>query len=168
MTLTHAPHVLIDEQPGHAIRRLHQIAVGIFLHESQACGITPVQYAALQCIANQPGVDQRTLASGIAQDTSTTAGVVERLETRGLITRSVSAQDRRVRLLEITDAGIGLLQTLVPHMLQAQERLLAPLSADERHTFMTLLQRLVTANNDHSRAPANTLPPKTAENRANA
>jgi DNA-binding MarR family transcriptional regulator len=94
--------------------------------------------------------------------------VVERLETRGLITRSVSAQDRRVRLLEITDAGIGLLQTLVPHMLQAQERLLAPLSSDERHTFMTLLQRLVTANNDHSRAPANTLPPKTAENRANA
>lgn len=156
MPVPSAPNVQIDNQPGHAIRRLHQIAVGIFLHETQACGITPVQYAALQCIANQSGLDQRTLARSIAQDTSTTAGVVERLETRGLITRITSPTDRRVRLLDITAEGNALLQTLVPHMLHAQQRLLAPLSPTEQHTFMTLLQRLVTENNDHSRAPAET------------
>ena len=38
----------IDLQPGHAIRRLHQISVGVFLQESGELGITPVQYAALQ------------------------------------------------------------------------------------------------------------------------
>ena len=73
----------LNAQPGRAIRRLHQIAVGIFLHETAPLGITPVQYAALQTVANEPGIDQRTLASRIAQDTSTTAGVVERLQARG-------------------------------------------------------------------------------------
>ena len=37
----------LDDQPGHCIRRLQQIAVAIFLQETQAYGITPVQYAAL-------------------------------------------------------------------------------------------------------------------------
>lgn len=161
MLQTPAPKVLIDDQPGHAIRRLHQIAVGIFLHETQALGITPVQYAALQYISNQPGLDQRTLARSIAQDTSTTAGVVERLETRGLITRITSPQDRRVRLLEVTPAGAQLLQALIPHMLAAQQRILAPLRPDERDTFMALLQRLITENNDHSRAPAENVARKT-------
>ncbi|MDZ4292289.1 MAG: MarR family winged helix-turn-helix transcriptional regulator, partial [Hydrogenophaga sp.] len=60
--------VNIDLQPGHAIRRLHQISVGIFLQEAGDLGITPVQYAALQVVGNQPGIDQRTLARTIALD----------------------------------------------------------------------------------------------------
>ena len=52
----------IGEQPGHYIRRLWQISVVIFLQEARAYGITPVQYAALQTIANSPSIDQRTLA----------------------------------------------------------------------------------------------------------
>jgi len=56
----------IDLQPGHAIRRLHQISVGVFLQEAGDLGITPVQYAALQTVGNQPGIDQRTLSRNIA------------------------------------------------------------------------------------------------------
>ena len=52
-------HVDLDELPGHYIRRLQQIAVAIFLQETEATGITPVQYAALQMVCNQPGIDQR-------------------------------------------------------------------------------------------------------------
>ena len=77
------PAVDIDHQPGHYIRRLHQISVGIFLQELGEIGITPVQYAALQTVANHPGIDQRTLARTIALDASTTGGVVDRLEARG-------------------------------------------------------------------------------------
>ena len=68
--------VQIDDQPGHYIRRLHQISVAIFLQETEPHGVTPVQYAALQTVNNQPGVDQRTLARAIGLDTSTVAGVV--------------------------------------------------------------------------------------------
>lgn len=144
----------LDALPGHNIRRLQQIAVAIFLQETEASGITPVQYAALQAVANQPGIDQRTLARSIGFDTSTIAGVVDRLEARALMQRNASPADRRVRLLTVTPAGLTLLDEVRPGMLLAQQRMLAPLTEADRERFMHMLRTLVQANNELSRAPS--------------
>lgn len=144
----------IDLQPGHLIRRLHQIAVGIFLQESGEQGVTPVQYAALQAVSNQPGMDQRTLARAIALDASTTGGVVDRLEARGWMARRQSPEDRRARQLFLTPEGEQGLAEAIPGMLRAQEQILAPLTPRQRAEFMRLLQVLVTQNNELSRAPS--------------
>lgn len=144
----------IDQQPGYAIRRLHQIAVGIFLQEAGESGVTPVQYAALQVVGNQPGIDQRTLARTIALDTSTTGGVIDRLEARGWLERRTSPEDRRARQLFLTSAGDQALADTIPAMLRAQEQILAPLTVRQRTEFMRLLMILVTQNNDFSRAPS--------------
>jgi DNA-binding MarR family transcriptional regulator len=155
-----SPHadasVDLDDLPGHAIRRLHQIAVAIFLQETESSGLTPVQYAALQAVADHPGVDQRTLARSIGLDTSTLAGVIDRLEARGLLQRNASPDDRRVRLLTPTADGRALLVAVVPAMLRAQQRILEPLPAAQRREFMRMLRKLVTANNELSRAPSET------------
>jgi DNA-binding MarR family transcriptional regulator len=149
-----AEPVDLDGLPGHHIRRLQQIAVAIFLQEAEATGITPVQYAALQTVANQPGIDQRSLARAAGLDTSTIAGVIDRLEARGLLQRRVAAEDRRVRRLQLTAAGRALLAELVPAMRRTQERILAPLPKGERQAFVRMLRRLVLANNELSRAPS--------------
>ncbi|MGS5089450.1 MarR family winged helix-turn-helix transcriptional regulator [Hydrogenophaga sp. A37] len=146
--------VNIDLQPGHAIRRLHQISVGIFLQETGEQGITPVQYAALQVVGNQPGIDQRTLARTIALDASTTGGVVDRLEVRGWMERRTAPEDRRARQLVLTTAGMQALTECIPAMLRAQEQILAPLTERQRSEFMRLLNLLVTQNNELSRAPS--------------
>ena len=127
--------------PGHYIRRLQQIAVAIFLQETSAQGVTPVQFAALQTIASNPGIDQRTLAGMIGFDTSTIAGVIDRLQARGLMLRNPSPDDRRVRRLTLSDEGASVLD---------------PLNPRERAEFMRMLQMLVNANNDLSRAPSET------------
>jgi DNA-binding MarR family transcriptional regulator len=137
------PKLDLNSLPGHDIRRLHQIAVALFMAETEPFGITPVQFAALQAVQNAPGTDQRTLARTIGFDTSTIAGVIDRLEARGLMLRSASAQDRRVRLLTLTPAGEQLLADVVPSMLRAQERILAPLPAQERGEFMRMLGVLI-------------------------
>ena len=146
--------VALEEQPGYYIRRLQQIAVAIFLEETQAHGITPVQYAALYAVHEQPGLDQRTLASSIGFDTSTIGGVIDRLERRGLIERQASPTDRRVRLLQVTPEGQALLGEVIPGMLKTQQRILAPLSAAERPQFLAMLKTVVDANNALSRAPS--------------
>ena len=151
------PDVNIDDQPGHYIRRLHQISVGIFLQELGEIGITPVQYAALQTVANQPGIDQRTLARTIALDASTTGGVLDRLEQRGALERRTAAQDRRARQLWLTDAGAQLLAGAVPAMLAAQRQILAPLTERQQTEFMRLLRIVVDQNNALSRAPSETI-----------
>ena len=146
--------IALDALPGHYIRRLQQIAVAIYLQETEAHGVTPVQFAALQTVADSPGIDQRRLAGAIGFDTSTIAGVIDRLEARGLMLRSASPDDRRVRLLALTDPGRALLDELVPDMLRAQDLILEPLKKAERAEFMRMLRTLVSANNEMSRAPS--------------
>ena len=143
----------LDVLPGHFIRRLQQIAVAIFLEETELQGVTPVQYAALTAIEKSPGIDQRTLARTIGFDTSTITGVIDRLESRGLMQRDASPGDRRVRLLTLTDSGRELLLAVQPAVLRAQARMLEPLPKGERVEFMRMLRALVTANNELSRAP---------------
>jgi MarR family transcriptional regulator, lower aerobic nicotinate degradation pathway regulator len=144
----------LEAFPGHQIRRLQQIAVAIFLEETELYGITPVQCAAMIAVGNGSGMDQRTLARTIGFDTSTIAGVIDRLEARGLLRRGMSALDARVRLITLTEKGRALLENLMPSVMRAQHRMLAPLSRSERGEFMRMLGKLVATNNDLSRAPA--------------
>lgn len=141
------------QQPGHLARRLHQLAVALFVQEVGDLKVTPVQYAALHAVACEPGLDQKTLATRIGYDTSTLAGVIDRLEARGLVTRGVSPTDRRVRLIDPTPAGLALLQALIPGMLNTQKRLLAPLGKAEQREFVRLLTVLLDANAELSHTP---------------
>lgn len=154
MRKSKATAAALEDQPGYYIRRLQQIAVGIFLEETEAHGITPVQYAALYAAQRDPGLDQRTLAATIGFDTSTIGGVIDRLERRGLIERRASPSDRRVRLLHVSAEGEALLDTVIPAMLKAQKRILAPLAPAERPQFVAMLKKVVDANNGLSRAPS--------------
>lgn len=154
MKKANAKTLELDTMPGHYVRRLQQIAVALFLQETAEYGLTPVQYAALQTVSNTPDVDQRTLARSIGHDTTTIGGVIDRLEARGLLIRKTTPDDRRVRLLAITDEGKALLDAVAPSVLRAQARILAPLPAREREEFMRMLRKLVDANNDLSRAPS--------------
>lgn len=137
--------------PGHRIRRLHQISVALFMEETQDYGITPVQFAALQAVADSPGLDQRTLARTIGFDTSTIGGVIDRLETRGLLARHADPDDRRVRLLELTSEGKKLLRDVTPAMLRAQQRMLEPLSLRQHDEFMRMMEMLLAAHQTPSR-----------------
>ena len=154
MTAAKLPFDGLGDLPGHSIRRLQQIAVGIFLDETADLNVTSVQFALLFEVSQNAGLDQRTIAARIGFDTSTIGAVIDRLEGRQLIQRKVSADDKRVRLLFVTPAGEVLLKRVIPAMLRAQERMLEPLPKRERSEFMRMLRKLVTANNEVSRAPS--------------
>jgi DNA-binding MarR family transcriptional regulator len=131
------------EMAGHLIRRLHQQSTQVFQSRTQAAGfdMTSVQFAALDAIAQQPGIDQASLAATIGFDRATIGGVVDRLEQKGLLQRSVSAQDRRARELQLTVEGKRLLKACRPVVESLQAEILAPLTAAERKAFMALAHK---------------------------
>lgn len=131
------------EMAGHLIRRLHQQSTQVYQAATQAAGfdLTSVQFAALDAVAGQPGIDQASLAATISFDRATIGGVVERLEQKGLIERAVSPDDRRARLLRLTPAGRRELAALRPVVEALQAGILAPLSAKERATFLALARK---------------------------
>ena len=145
-----SPRLALETFPGHGIRRLQQIAVAVFSQGAQPHGVTPVQFAVLQLLEHMPGIDQRTLAQQVGFDKATIGGVIDRLEARGLLLRQQTPKDRRVKLLNLTDAGKELLQALMPIALQAQRHMLDPLSDEERQQFIGLMARVLAHHEGHA------------------
>jgi DNA-binding MarR family transcriptional regulator len=143
----------LHSKPGHLIRRAQQIAVAIFMEECAEFDLTPVQYAAMVAIRENPGTDATRLSALIAFDRSTLGSVLERLEARKLVARYASPDDKRIKALKLTAAGLGLLKRAEACVRRAQERILEPLPPDERGKLMELLGRLVDLNNEASRVP---------------
>jgi hypothetical protein len=131
---------LVDE-PGHLLRRAQQIAVAKF-HEVHGRHVTPIQYAILRTLAQNPGIDQVTLAQLIALDTSTTADTATRLEAKGWVHREVLP--RRQRSLCLTDQGQAVLAELTPGAERMQEALMSHFKPAEQQEFLRLLRTFVS------------------------
>jgi len=147
-----APHTSIWERPGFLVRRLHQIHVAMFIKAMVEENITPIQYGLLSILLARPGLVQLSLAKELGIDRANVGDVLNRLEQRKLLTRVVDPSDKRRKICLPTRDGIAFVQKYRENMQLAQVRLLEPLSPDERKTFMSLLRRLVVANNDEGRA----------------
>ncbi len=128
---------------GHLIRRLHQQSTQTFQARMQAAGhdLTSVQFAALDAVAQEPGIDQAGLAATIGYDRATIGGVIDRLESKGLLRRDVSVHDRRARQLALTTEGGRWLKACRPLVEDLQADILAPLSRAERRTFLALARK---------------------------
>jgi DNA-binding MarR family transcriptional regulator len=151
-TDTTASALSIDlyDQPGHLIRRAHQISVSMF-HDLMGREVTPVQYAILRMLHELPGLDQVTLAQRVGLDTSTTADIAVRLEAKGWIVREVLP--RRQRRLLLTQEGEKLLDRLIPSINALSHGLLDGMGEEDAQELLRLLRKFVHLNNDQSRAP---------------
>lgn len=140
MPRTPTPPMPLAAEPGHLIRRAHQRAVAVFA-EHHGRQVTPVQFAVLRAVHDEPGLDQVTLAERVALDTSTTADIATRLEAKGWLHRELLP--RRQRSLRLTDEGHAVLADMLPRVNAMYAELLAPLNEAERTEFLRLLQRVV-------------------------
>lgn len=139
--------------PGHLVRRAHQRSVALFMEEAADFDVTPVQFAILHALLEQPGEDQVTLATRVAFDAATSGSVIGRLEARGWVRREPDTQDRRRKLLWITPEGEAAVLRMRPAAQRVQERLVAPLTPQEQAQLNALLTKLVfsTGTESHGR-----------------
>ena len=146
-------HTFLWNRPGFLVRRLHQIHVAVFLEEMAEDNITPIQYGLLSVLSDSPGLDQLSLAEELGIDRANVADVLNRLETRGLVSRVSSTEDKRRKLCSATPEGLAFVHKHFENMRRAQECMLDPLNSKERAEFMRLMRRVVEANNEFGRAP---------------
>lgn len=140
-------------RPGHLVRRAHQVSTALFAHECAAFDLTSVQFAALHAIGRNPLVDATRLSALIACDRSTIGGVLERMQSKGWIKRTPSAQDRRVKLIRLSQAGALLPQRVAPLVQRVQDRLLAPLAEADRACSVRRLSQLTALHGEAAPAP---------------
>lgn len=104
--------------------------------------LSPVQCHVLHLLEPGQPVPMGRLAETLACDASNVTGLVDRLESRGLLERRTSAGDRRVKVLALTPTGVRV-------RMQLQRRLAAPpdpfrrLSAADQRALVRILERLL-------------------------
>lgn len=134
------------EAPGHLIRRAQQLSVAIFMEETAGHDATPVQFAILNALMDDPGEDQITLSNRVAFDPATLGSVIGRIEAKGWVTRQADPGDKRRKLLSITQEGEQVALGMKRAVSKAQKRIVAPLDAKERVQLSALLKKLVSSH----------------------
>ena len=133
----------VYEQPGHLIRRAHQIAWAMFREETSKFDVTPVQYSLLVAVHDFPAIDATRLSELICIDRATIGNIVTRLETKGFVARKDDLNDKRAKKIFVTRSGRDLVQSVNKVRGRIAERLLAPLDAADRMMLVKLLSKLV-------------------------
>jgi DNA-binding MarR family transcriptional regulator len=110
-----------------------------FLQES---GLRLRHYAVLRFLATSEGTLQRELSARLGYDPSAIVGLVDDLEKLGFAERRPSPDDRRSRIVVLTEDGRTFLRDTDEAGLRATNELLEPLEPAERETLHALLRRI--------------------------
>lgn len=71
-------------------------------------GVTPVQFASLNLLWVNNDLSGAVLGERLQLDSATITGVIDRLEQMGLVERWADSDDRRVKHIHLTKAGMEL------------------------------------------------------------
>ena len=104
--------------------------------------LSPVQCHVLHLIEPDEPLPMGRLAETLRCDASNVTGLVDRLESRGLVERRPSTGDRRVKVIQLTAAGSRLRAQLLRRM-TGSACSLARLSASDQRALLRILKVLV-------------------------
>ena len=104
--------------------------------------LSPAQCHVLHLIEPDQPVPMGQIAENLACDASNVTGLVDRLESRGLVRRKPSVADRRIKVLELTQAGARLRSVVMERMTEPPE-ILGRLSLEEQRELVRILKRLL-------------------------
>src|SRR6266550_5440129 len=104
--------------------------------------LSPAQCHVLHLIEPGRPIPMGQLAETLACDASNVTWLVDRLESRGLVRRRPSPEDRRVKVLDLTPTGVRL-RTLLLDRMTTPPATLKRLSVREQRALVRILTRLL-------------------------
>ncbi|MFJ8888726.1 MarR family winged helix-turn-helix transcriptional regulator [Streptomyces sp. NPDC102402] len=134
----------LSTHPGHLARRLQQ-AHHLLWNTMVSQETTSPQFAVLNALTAEPGLDQRTVGERVGLDRSTVAEVISRLLRRQLLDKVRDPHDGRRFLLRLTDEGTRTHRGLALRTARMNQVFLGPLSPDEQRTLFGLMHRVADA-----------------------
>ena len=127
---------------GYLLRRAHQVGSAAF-HQADDTGLSVIQFATLASLVRSGPDSQNSLGRSVGSDAATTKGIVQRLHRRGLVDIHDDPTDRRMKTIEITEAGRAVYERGARASQESSEVILAPFSPGERIVLVEMLQRII-------------------------
>jgi MarR family transcriptional regulator, 2-MHQ and catechol-resistance regulon repressor len=118
-----------------------------FRNRDEVCcyGLTVSQCYALEALAESGKMPSSDLATRLGLDLSSTTRLVDQLVRKKLASRSRSAEDARIREVQITDSGTRLVSRIQQDMVSLVEQALGTYSPEVRKALPRALQSLAKA-----------------------
>lgn len=122
-------------------------------------GISGAQWGVLRSLtrledAGNPHPRMRELGAALIVQPPSLSATLSRMEHAGLIARKNDPDDQRTRRIAITPTGRALLRRERAAHLAFAQRIMAGLSARERHTLRALIDKLTAHLNQQANPPA--------------
>jgi adenylate cyclase len=127
-------------------RQFQTICMAVMTEVAKTADLKGIDIPVLAAIMDAPGIRLRQLAERVGIEWAVAKRSVARLEQRGFITRAPDTGRSHQRLLSPTSEGTEVRLRLRSAVIVAQDRLMAPLSDQERETLKDLLRRVIEAN----------------------
>jgi DNA-binding MarR family transcriptional regulator len=127
---------------GYNARRAALSIIELFLERLAPYGLKPVDFSVMSTIGHNPGVTSRQLCATLNLLPPNLVGLIQSLESRGLIERQPHPHDGRAVGLHATPKGLALMQQAEHAASELELEKTAKLTPGERKTLLTLLQKI--------------------------
>lgn len=138
----------IDESIGYLIKRVKSVFATAIEREIVGSDVTYDQWGVLLMIRRGHGETAAVLSRGLDCDTGSMTRMLDRLEAKGLITRTRSTDDRRRVQIDLTPEGSQMAERLVAAMVKVLNHSLRGFRADELDQFKGFLRRILDNHNE--------------------
>lgn len=132
----------LESSLGYRLRRVQLRVFEDFGRTFAEIGLRPTQFSVLVVIARNPGLRQSEVAHALGIQRTNFVPLVDSLESRGLLERRLSQQDRRSYALHLTEEGSALLTRALAAHQAHEERLAALLGPELRSRLLADLPKL--------------------------
>jgi 4'-phosphopantetheinyl transferase len=125
--------------------QVHDQALAIAGPMPNPSDLTMQQLRVLGFVAKDPGLAGHELGTRLAVSAPTASGLVDRLVEKGLLSRGDDPDDRRVRRLYVTDAGLALIRQMDSLLQRAMVKVIRMMTIPELELMRASSQVMLDA-----------------------
>ncbi|GAB2896221.1 MarR family transcriptional regulator [Streptomyces deserti] len=140
--MAEAPLPAIRSLPSWLLGRAATRGRALVAEALAAEGMKMWHHVVLSAVRDLAPVAQADLGRSVRLDPKDLVGILNDLQAEGLVVREPDPRDRRKNAVSLTEEGARLLKRCEKVAREANDALLAPLSAAEREEFLRLLARI--------------------------
>jgi DNA-binding MarR family transcriptional regulator len=133
---------LIEEHIGYHLKRAYIHTIEQFHLEMKEFRLRPAEFSILSMLSENEGVTAKKLSKALNIAPPNLVSLIDMLEDRKLINKTINAQDRRSQILQLTDSGKALLMNAQSAGLKAQDIAMKNLAPKDQELLVNLLRKL--------------------------
>ena len=128
---------------GERLGRVSRLWKTVADHELAPLGLTHPRWTAIWKLKRMVGqVTQKQLAEALDVEVASLMRTLGQLEEQGLVVRHACAQDKRARIVELTEAGNILIESLQSHIIKARSELLVGIDPEDLRRFDAVVSQI--------------------------